>query len=104
MRPRKVLVIAAAVGNGKGKQHREGAGRGAEKAGKEGKAGRCRAALSRDRPFLERVEDGLYAAPNRIVPKAQRSKWRFAGKHWYEDLPAIPQERPDYGAAAEYLR
>lgn len=54
--------------------------------------------------FLERVEDGLYAAPNRIVPKAQRSKWRFAGKHWYEDLPAIPQERPDYGAAAEYLR
>ena len=30
--------------------------------------------------FLKCAREGLYASPNRIIPKNERSKWRFKAK------------------------
>ena len=53
--------------------------------------------------FLTYVDDGLYVTPNRIVPKSQRSRWRFAVMRWVKALLAIPEGSPDYEQAAAYL-
>ena len=40
--------------------------------------------------FISNVDDGLYARPNRIISKTERSKWRFKVKNYYKNLIKIP--------------
>lgn len=48
--------------------------------------------------FIEHAEAQYYLAPNRIVPKGERSKWRFRVRRWYKDLQ---QEKLPDGNLAE---
>ena len=58
--------------------------------------------LSQDiETFLENAYDQNYFAPNRTVPKAQRSRWRFTVKRFFADLEKISPDSPDYPAAAD---
>lgn len=36
--------------------------------------------------FIEHAEADYYYAPNRVVSKKERSKWRFKVKKWYKEL------------------
>ncbi len=36
--------------------------------------------------FLECVEAGYYAEPNRVITKVERSKWRFKAKKYFKEL------------------
>ena len=36
--------------------------------------------------FIECASDDLYARPNKIIPKNERSKWRFKVKTFYKQL------------------
>lgn len=40
--------------------------------------------------FLQYVDNGYYYEPNRIVPKAKRSKWRFEVKNYIKMINEIP--------------
>ncbi|MDR1078852.1 MAG: hypothetical protein LBL55_09395 [Propionibacteriaceae bacterium] len=42
--------------------------------------------------FIEDADAGFYFAPNRIVPKAQRSKWRFTARRLIKGLLAARGE------------
>ena len=42
--------------------------------------------------FLENANEGLYYQPNRVVPKAKRSKWRFEVKRFIKGLVAARGE------------
>ncbi|MCD8090507.1 MAG: hypothetical protein LUD81_07815 [Clostridiales bacterium] len=53
--------------------------------------------------FMEYAYADLYFAPNKIVPRAQRSKWRFTVKGFVKALTAVKEEDESFGAAAEYL-
>lgn len=39
--------------------------------------------------FIECVDNDLYATPNKIIPKSERSKWRFKVKRYYKELSNI---------------
>lgn len=39
--------------------------------------------------FLQLVDNGYYAIPNKIVSKKERSLWRFKVKRYYKDLNSI---------------
>ena len=57
--------------------------------------------LERDiRTFLSHVDANYYWEPNRVVPKAQRSKWRFTVMRFLKQLDAIPAEDENAEAAA----
>ena len=45
--------------------------------------------------FISNVDDGLYARPNRLIPKTERSKWRFKVKNYYKNLTKISLELKD---------
>ncbi len=49
--------------------------------------------------FVDNASRGYYFAPNRVVPKSARPKWRFVAKRLYRDLLAIGGD-PDVGADA----
>lgn len=51
--------------------------------------------------FLERVDSGYYIGPNRVVPAAQRSKWRFEVMRFLKQLDRIPADDPNAAEAAE---
>ena len=51
--------------------------------------------------FLDRVDENLYFAPNRIVPKSKRSKWRFEVKAFVKQLDQIPIDGSDAKEAAD---
>ena len=53
--------------------------------------------------FLSNVEEGYYYAPNRVIPKAQRSKWRFVVRNYIKQLNAVSDELDDYGTATDDL-
>ena len=36
--------------------------------------------------FIKCVNLGLYAGPNRVISKQERSRWRFKVKKYYKDL------------------
>ncbi len=42
--------------------------------------------------FLSHVDANYYWEPNRVVPKAQRSKWRFEVMRFLKQLDAIPAD------------
>ncbi len=43
--------------------------------------------------FIDNAKNQYYLIPNNIVPKKERSKWRFKVKKWYKEL--INKERED---------
>jgi hypothetical protein len=49
--------------------------------------------------FLEHARAQYYLAPNRIVPKKERSKWRFKVKRWYKEL--TNRKREDFNLAKQ---
>jgi hypothetical protein len=51
--------------------------------------------------FLRAADQGLYFEPNRIIPKARRSKWRFEARRLIKGLIAARGE--DSEAAAQLL-
>lgn len=55
------------------------------------------------RYFLLCADSGLYASPNKVIPKEQRSKWRFQAKKYYKDLVSIPADSPEGSIATDLL-
>lgn len=53
--------------------------------------------------FIENAYAQNYYAPNRIIPKSHRPKWRFLVKNFIKDLEKIPLESEDYPAAVKLL-
>ena len=55
--------------------------------------------------FLSHVDANYYFEPNKVVPKAQRSKWRFTVMRFLKQLDAIPADDENAEAAARlYLQ
>lgn len=50
--------------------------------------------------FLSHVDSNYYWEPNRVVPKAQRSKWRFTVMRFLKQLDAIAVDDENAEAAA----
>ena len=53
--------------------------------------------------FLSDVDSGLYASPNRIISKTERSKWRFKVKNYYKNLTKISPDAKDGLGATNLL-
>jgi len=53
--------------------------------------------------FLHAARNQLYFAPNRIIPKRERSKWRFRVKRFVKDLLAAAEAPEDLPEAARLL-
>ena len=51
--------------------------------------------------FLACADEQLFLAPNRIVPKSRRTKWRFEVKNFVKNLLAVSGENSD--AAAKHM-
>ena len=54
--------------------------------------------------FLQYVDNGYYYEPNRIVPKAKRSKWRFEVKNFIKMINEIPVDSENGAESARLLR
>ena len=54
--------------------------------------------------FLMCAENDWYASPNKIIPKKERSKWRFKVKKYYKELTSIDPNTEDGRKATELLR
>ena len=54
--------------------------------------------------FLECVDNDYYFAPNRIIHKAQRSKWRFEVKNYVKMLNGIPADGEHGEESAKLMR
>lgn len=54
--------------------------------------------------FLENAKAGNYYAPNRVIPKSQRPKWRFLVKGYIKELEKVTPESGHYERASELLR
>lgn len=39
--------------------------------------------------FISNVDNGYYNHPNKVIPKPERSKWRFKAKKYYKELNKI---------------
>jgi hypothetical protein len=62
------------------------------------------ATLREDVPqFIEHAKAQYYLAPNRVVPKGERSKWRFRVKRWYKDLQQAKLPDGNLAEQAELL-
>lgn len=53
--------------------------------------------------FLENAYAQNYFAPNRVIPKNQRSKWRFQVKSYIKELDKIPSDSQDYPQGVKLL-
>jgi len=53
--------------------------------------------------FLKNAYAQNYFAPNRIIPKSQRPKWRFLVKNYIKELEKIPTKDENYAEAAKLL-
>lgn len=53
--------------------------------------------------FLDDAREGYYFAPNRKIPKAQRSKWRFAVMRYVKTLKTTRPDNPHYEQATDLL-
>lgn len=53
--------------------------------------------------FLGNAYAQNYFAPNQVIPKNQRSKWRFLVKNYVKELSKIPQESENYEESARLL-
>lgn len=54
--------------------------------------------------FLQCANNNLYCEPNKIIPKAERSKWRFKVKTFYKKLNSFDPLTEDGIKATELLR
>lgn len=54
--------------------------------------------------FLENAKAGNYYAPNRVIPKSQRPKWRFLVKGYIKELGKIVPDSEHYERATVLLR
>ena len=54
--------------------------------------------------FLSNVDKNYYFAPNRIVPKSKKSKWRFEVKGYVKQLDRVPLDGDDSAVAAGLIR
>lgn len=55
------------------------------------------------RNLIENVYAQNYFAPNRVIPKSQRPKWRFMVKGFIKGLEKIPAEDENYTRAVKLL-
>ncbi len=53
--------------------------------------------------FLDCAWDNLYCTPNKIIPKNERSKWRFKVKKFYKKLSDVKVNSKDGKKATELL-
>lgn len=53
--------------------------------------------------FTENAYAQNYFAPNRIIPKSQRPKWRFMVKNFIKELEKIPVENENYERTVKLL-
>ena len=54
--------------------------------------------------FISCANQNLYVAPNRVIPKSERSKWRFKVKDFYKKLSSIKADTPDGIVATDLLK
>lgn len=54
--------------------------------------------------FLQYVDYGYYYEPNRVVPKAKRSKWRFEVKNFIKMINEIPTDGEHGAESSQLLR
>ena len=54
--------------------------------------------------FLQYVDNGYYYEPNRVVPKAKRSKWRFEVRSFIKMINEIPVDSDNGVESARLLR
>lgn len=55
------------------------------------------------RIFLENAYAQNYYAPNRVIPKNQRSKWRFLVKNYIKELQKIPPADKNHTCAVKLM-
>jgi translation elongation factor P/translation initiation factor 5A len=56
--------------------------------------------------FIDDANNNYYFAPNRVIPKKERSKWRLKAKKFYNDLIAAyqaPENRKEAATCMENL-
>lgn len=53
--------------------------------------------------FIENAYAQNYFAPNKVIPKNQRPKWRFMVKNFIKELDKIPLENENYDKAVKLL-
>lgn len=53
--------------------------------------------------FLENAYAQNYFAPNRVIPKSQRPKWRFIVKNYIKELEKIPVDSENYPKSVKML-
>ena len=54
--------------------------------------------------FLQDAYHGYYIAPNRIVPKKERPKWRFKVKRYLKILLDVPSDHPYFSQVVILIR
>jgi len=54
--------------------------------------------------FLECARSELYSSPNRIIPKTERSKWRFKVKRFYKELNSFLPDTEEGNRATDLLK
>lgn len=54
--------------------------------------------------FIANAEEGYYIAPNRVVPKAERPKWRFKVMGFVKSLSRFPREDRNYLPSIHWLK
>ena len=71
---------------------------------KEGRSGMALMELEIElKRFLENAREQYYLIPNRVVPKKERSKWRFLVKRWYKELINAKRKDADLEKQSELL-
>lgn len=55
------------------------------------------------REFLENAREQRYFAPNRIISKSERGRWRFVARRLYKDWSVLAAAQPENLAAAKAL-
>jgi hypothetical protein len=55
------------------------------------------------REFVKNARNQNYLAPNQVIPKRERSKWRFNVMRWYKELIHIQRPDADLGRQAKLL-
>lgn len=53
--------------------------------------------------FMFNAYAGNYFAPNRLIPKSQRPKWRFMVKDFIKELTKIPADSENYEKSVKLL-
>lgn len=53
--------------------------------------------------FVKNAYDQNYFAPNRVIPKSQRPKWRFLVKNFIKELEKVPLESDNYEKSVKLL-